>query len=803
MTQIREAETKASFHSTNLRKPTMAHKEKSKETHVRPGTNHPTKPLKHRWIRWVMPITGLVSLMWLLLRVIPKPSRATYPCQRLAAPLASGFIIWTAGLVSSALAYRRAKKFFHKSRYIIAGICVVFSISAVWLPLIITGRTSVEAAFTPVEPANSPMGIAKGIHPGRVVWVHEPSATKWDGLTGRWWDDENTDQATVDLMVSKSIQSLTGEPNDRLAWDALFRQFNQTSSFGDIGYQDGETIAIKINMNQDAGGPWGPADGMPSPQVVCSFVDQLINVVGVPGSAISVYDSSRYIGDPIVNKVRSNPDPNFQSVAFVVSPVVAKNGRIGANHDEDNPIHTAAGIAYLPRCVTQAKYLINIALMRPHELYGITLCAKNHFGSIRFPSTSLYQGWTPSPLHNYGLRDNPMGTYNCLVELNGHRHLAGKTLLYFIDALYPAAHQGGNVVKWESFGDDWCSSVFASQDPVAIDSVGLDFLRSEPRCTNVTGNPENYLHEMALADNPPSGTFYDPEQDGLSLTSLGVHEHWNNAVEKKYSRNLGTGAGIELVAARLDHIFDLNGDGIVDGLDVCILVEHWQSDSALCDIAPLPLGDGIVNLEDLTALAKYLFEEVDDPTLIAHWPLDEAYGATAYDRASACDGTLVGGPCWRPDGGIVAGALQLDGIDDYVSTGFLNPADGPFSVAAWVRGGGAGQTIISQSGGANWLSTDLVDGSLMTELKTSGRGGAPLLSETPIVDGGWHRIGFVWDGSSRTLYVDGTAAAEDTQDSLESSGSGLYIGCGKNMEPGTYWRGLIDDVRIYGRTLSP
>jgi hypothetical protein len=151
----------------------------------------------------------------------------------------------------------------------------------------------------------------------------------------------------------------------------------------------------------------------------------------------------------------------------------------------------------------------------------------------------------------------------------------------------------------------------------------------------------------------------------------------------------------------------------------------------------------------------------------------------------------------------VAGALQLDGIDDYVSTGFLNPADGPFSVAAWVRGGGAGQTIISQSGGANWLSTDLVDGSLMTELKTSGRGGAPLLSETPIVDGGWHRIGFVWDGSSRTLYVDGTAAAEDTQDSLESSGSGLYIGCGKNMEPGTYWRGLIDDVRIYGRTLSP
>jgi parallel beta-helix repeat protein len=123
--------------------------------------------------------------------------------------------------------------------------------------------------------------------------------------------------------------------------------------------------------------------------------------------------------------------------------------------------------------------------------------------------------------------------------------------LYFIDALYSAVHQGGNVIKYVSFGDDWCSSLFASQDPVAIDSVGLDFLRNEPRCTDVTGYPEYYLHEMALADNPPSGEFYDPERDGIGLASLGVHEHWNNAVEKKYSRNLGTGDGIELVVASL------------------------------------------------------------------------------------------------------------------------------------------------------------------------------------------------------------------------------------------------------------
>jgi hypothetical protein len=38
-------------------------------------------------------LAGLASLVWFLVRVIPKPSRAFYPCQRAAAPLASGFVI--------------------------------------------------------------------------------------------------------------------------------------------------------------------------------------------------------------------------------------------------------------------------------------------------------------------------------------------------------------------------------------------------------------------------------------------------------------------------------------------------------------------------------------------------------------------------------------------------------------------------------------------------------------------------------------------------------------------------------------
>jgi hypothetical protein len=504
---------------------------------------------QRHWPAVLLPVVGLLALIWFLLRVVPKPSRATYPCQRVAAPLTGGFVVWLAGLAGSAVVYRRARYLLHQSRYVLAAGCTVVVVAILWACMGATANNPASAAFAPSEPANSPIGTARGIYPGRVVWVHDANATNWDGTTGNWWDDANTDQKAVDTMMSSAIRELTGESSDARAWDALFRYSNKTRGLGDAGYQKGEKLVVKINMNQERGGAWRPDAGNPSPQAVYSLVQQLVRAAGVPGAAITIYDASRYVGDPIYNKIRSNPDPNFQNVTFVVTPNSAGNGRIAAAHDTANPIKTKAGTAYLPTCVTEAKYMINFALMRAHTLCGVTLCAKNHFGSVYFPDNG---GWTPRPLHQTSSRRNAMGTYNCLVDLNGHKHTGGKTILYLVDALYPARNQVSGVIKFASAGNDWFSSLFASQDMVAIDSVGLDFLRNEqsvnPVVTDVVGNPDNYLHEAALADKPLSGTPYDPEGDGTAMLSLGVHEHWNNPTDKKYSRNLGTGDGIELVA---------------------------------------------------------------------------------------------------------------------------------------------------------------------------------------------------------------------------------------------------------------
>ena len=83
-------------------------------------------------------------------------------------------------------------------------------------------------------------------------------------------------------------------------------------------------------------------------------------------------------------------------------------------------------------------------------------------------------------------------------------------------------------------------------------------------------------------------------------------------------------------------------------------------------------------------------------------------------------------------------------------------------------------------------------------------GNASILQpETTITDGQWHRIGFVWDGASRALYVDDILVAEDTQNNLSSSLGGLNIGCGSNSAAGAFWSGLIDDIRVYNRAVSP
>ena len=260
---------------------------------------------------------------------------------------------------------------------------------------------------------------------------------------------------------------------------------------------------------------------------------------------------------------------------------------------------------------------------------------------------------------------------------------------------------------------------------------------------------------------------------------------------------------LDLWQVTIDPVVDLNGDGIVNAADMCIIVNHWSENYPLCDIGPMPWGDGIVDVQDLIVLAGHLFENINDPTLIAHWALDETEGSAANDSVSGEDAFVMGEPVWQTAGGVTGGALELDGIDDCIIAGIgPNPAEGSFSIVAWIKGGAPGQVIFAQPGRSDLLAID-TEGNLMTGLNGLDQSTAPLLSQALVTDDQWHRIGLVWDSLRRTLFVDGITVAEDTEDGQGAYGSGLYIGVGKNYAAGTYFSGLIDDVRIYNRALSP
>jgi len=579
------------------------------------GKLDPKKRAIPIYVRFFLPIIGFLALLWFLIRVIPKPNRAGYPCQRIAFPLASGFVLWLAGLLGSLVFLRKAQKHIDASRRWIGLLCIAISIFCLWLTMSITSSQTVKAD-DPIP--NDPNGIAKGLYPGRVVWIHDPNATDWDGpgIPGNYfWQPEHTVQKYVDAMVSKALRQLSGCDTDIQAWDTIFRHFNSNHGKGDIGYMPGEKVTIKVNLTTCNVNLWtvDPATCQKtdyldrpdtSPQVICAIIRQLVNCVGVEPNDIAVGDTLTYFPNQWLDLLT----PEFPEVIYF-----DKVGFSGRTQSTPSQIvqHWSHGLDpndfetdFIPSLYAEADYLVNIAVLKSHGA-GITLCAKNHYGSYnRTPDDVGYYDLHPSLA---GSNPNP-GQYRTLVDIMGHPHMGAKTLLYMLDGLYGGDNWSAYPYKFnmDPFNNDWPSSIIVSQDPVAIDSVGLDILWSEgwSRVRNA-GGVDDYLKEAAQANNPPSNTLYDPDGDQSRLDSLGVHERWNNAMDRQYSRNLGTGDGIELVYYRMKHDpGDLDADETVTIYDMMRLADRWLWTGPKGQILEDMLEDGKVNLKDFQILAE-------------------------------------------------------------------------------------------------------------------------------------------------------------------------------------------------------
>ena len=169
---------------------------------------------------------------------------------------------------------------------------------------------------------------------------------------------------------------------------------------------------------------------------------------------------------------------------------------------------------------------MNLAILKAHSYpynemdhgdsgqTGISMCGKNHFGSIKGP-------YELHSIINPDLEATPH-FYSPLVDLATSPNLGAKTILYVLDGLYCGR-------KWQSYpqhfpnppfnnrvepydNPDWPASLLASLDGVALDSVGLDLIFAQTKNnTDTNGHPrifiranaDDYLFEMAQAEHPP------------------------------------------------------------------------------------------------------------------------------------------------------------------------------------------------------------------------------------------------------------------------------------------------------------
>ncbi len=362
-------------------------------------------------------IAGILSLVWYGIRVLPRPARAAYPCQRAAAPLRLGFIAYLAALAASTISFRKVHRLFRNREFLRAA----FLVPLACLPLIIVFDNNAQASSMVV---NAPIGVARGIFPGRVVWVYAPGAARWKG-NGNYWVDSLNPQSEYNTAFTAGILSLSGGTSEADAWNRIFIWFNKSHGRSGTGYQAGDTVAIKINQNNT---PVPAADNADSintnPQSVVACLTSLVNG-GVPQSGIIVGDPSRAVTDNVFNAIH-NGFPDVRIVDYFGNNGRVKTGVVSGAFPfgvVDNVPDSEAS------CFSTARYIIDMPLMKGHTGQIFTFGAKNLYGI-----TGINSDWTKNAGHP--------GTVS-LTNFMTSPNFGGKVILWCMDAMYPDSNLGG------------------------------------------------------------------------------------------------------------------------------------------------------------------------------------------------------------------------------------------------------------------------------------------------------------------------------------------------------------------------
>ena len=158
-----------------------------------------------------------------------------------------------------------------------------------------------------------------------------------------------------------------------------------------------------------------------------------------------------------------------------------------------------------------------------------------------------------------------------------------------------------------NLGDTINSSVYDAGPCLSADGLML-FFHSDR--TGGYGNHDIWVARRKTPDDPWEEPLNLGPPVNTSAADAGSALSGDGKTLYFFSGRTGGSGAWDLWQVPIIPIVDLNRNGIVDSADMCIIVDHWGEDYSLCDIGPMPWGDGIVDVQDLIVLAEHLFEGI-------------------------------------------------------------------------------------------------------------------------------------------------------------------------------------------------
>ncbi len=223
-------------------------------------------------------------------------------------------------------------------------------------------------------------------------------------------------------------------------------------------------------------------------------------------------------------------------------------------------------------------------------------------------------------------------------------------------------------------------------------------------------------------------------------------------------------------------------------------------------IADFEYKDGWRQITDGDGFSLTIIDPTDNAIygsergLFAHWKFDEGSGSTATDSAGTNNGALIGGPTWTD--GRINGALSFDGVNDYVVVAPIAPLWGnTVTVEAWVRTSefaGIWNPVMTQSLGNGYYF--YISSGRPSFYIVVGAAYVQAISPDAINPNEWYHVAGTNDGANLKVYVNSQLKGSGVSTGFLGVVSNAYIG----FEPASslYYKGLIDDVRIYDRAVS-